>query len=164
MSKDETQKQFVIQQHTTPDGVHWDLLLEMDDCLWTWRLNTPPAEIKNQPIGAERIHDHPLRFLTYEGPVQNNTGRVTIADKGTYTIQSVIPTETLPNEMKQCAAEEPIKTTPRSGSSYLKQIPSGCLTFKLQGNILNGTYSLSKSPNTTLWTFQFQSRVTPDKH
>ena len=79
-------KKFVIQQHTTPDGVHWDLMLEMDDCLWTWRLNTPPAEIKNKPIPAERIANHPLRFLTYEGPVQNNTGSVTIADKGTYQL------------------------------------------------------------------------------
>jgi hypothetical protein len=79
-----SQKQFVIQQHTTPDGVHWDLMLEMDDTLWTWRLHVPPAEIKNKPICAERIHNHPLRFLTYEGAVQNNTGHVTIADNGTY--------------------------------------------------------------------------------
>jgi hypothetical protein len=79
-------KQFVIQEHTTPDGVHWDLMLEMDDCLWTWRLNTPPAEIKDEPIPAERIADHDMRFLTYEGPVQNNTGHVKIVDKGTYTI------------------------------------------------------------------------------
>jgi hypothetical protein len=80
------QKQFVIQQHTTPDGVHWDLMLEMEDTLWTWRLTVPPAEIGNEPVTAERIHDHPLRFLTYEGPVQNNTGRVKITDKGTYVI------------------------------------------------------------------------------
>jgi hypothetical protein len=79
-------KQFVIQQHTTANGVHWDLMLETDGTLWTWRLNTPPAEIKNKPIDAERIADHPIRFLTYEGPVQSGTGRVTIADKGTYTL------------------------------------------------------------------------------
>ena len=78
--------QFVIQQHTNPDGVHWDLMLEMEDTLWTWRLNTPPAEIGNDPISAERIGDHPKRFLTYEGPVQNNTGTVKIADKGTYAL------------------------------------------------------------------------------
>ena len=83
----ESSKQFVIQQHTAPDGVHWDLMLEMDDCLWTWRLNVPPDEIKDKPIDAERIHDHPLRFLTYEGPVQNNTGNVTITDKGTYQVK-----------------------------------------------------------------------------
>ena len=42
----------------------------------------PPADIKNEPVPAERIHDHPLRFLTYEGPVQNGTGQVTITDHG----------------------------------------------------------------------------------
>jgi hypothetical protein len=86
----DTQKQFVIQEHTTPSGVHWDLMLEMQDTLWTWRLNTPPAEIKNEPVAAERIGDHPLRFLTYQGPVQNGTGQVTIADKGTYSLREQI--------------------------------------------------------------------------
>ena len=81
-----SEKKFVIQEHTTPDGVHWDLMLEMENTLWTWRLNVPPAEIKNEAIGAERIHDHPLRFLTYEGPVQNGTGRVKIVDKGIYML------------------------------------------------------------------------------
>lgn len=79
-------RQFVIQQHTTPEGVHWDLMLEMNGCLWTWRLNVCPAEIGDKPIPAERIADHDLRFLTYEGPVQNNTGSVTIIDKGTFTM------------------------------------------------------------------------------
>ena len=126
-------KQFVIHEHTTPDGVHWDLMLEMDDCLWTWRLNTPPAEIKDEPIPAERIHDHPLRFLTYEGPVQNNAGQVTIADKGTY---NVIPTGSLPNEIRPCVTHEPIKPAPQSGSS----LPES-LILQLHGNILNGTYT-----------------------
>ncbi len=84
--KPNKKKQFVIQQHTTPDGIHWDMMLEMDDCLWTWRLNTPPAEIENKPVGAERIFDHPKRFLTYEGKIQNGTGQVEIADRGFYRI------------------------------------------------------------------------------
>ena len=117
-------------------------MLEMDDCLWTWRLNTPPAKIKNEPVSAERIGDHPLRFLTYEGPVQNNTGQVKITDKGTYT-QYVIPSE----------AEEPVQTVPQSGSSDLKKTPLESLTFELHGNILNGKHTLSKTEN-ALWTLQ----------
>ncbi|MEN8127501.1 MAG: DNA polymerase ligase N-terminal domain-containing protein [Planctomycetota bacterium] len=105
------QKQFVIQQHTTPEGVHWDLMLEADNTLWTWRLNVPPAEMGDEPIGAERIADHRLRFLTYEGPVQSNTGQVRIADKGTYTENRV-------------------------GTAH----PT-CLTLELHGTILNGTYT-----------------------
>ena len=116
-----SQKQFVISEHTTPDDVHWDLMLQMDDVLWTWRLNIPPAEIKNEPISAKRIADHPLRFLTYEGPVQNNTGHVTIADHGPYQI--------------------------------IEQIENA-LVFKSQGTILKETFSLSKTPDTPLWTLQ----------
>ena len=92
---DNTARQFVISKHTTSNGVHWDLMLEMEDALWTWRLNSPPVEIGNDPICAERIGDHPLRFLTYEGPVQNGTGQVTIADKGTYALIEQIDTALL---------------------------------------------------------------------
>jgi hypothetical protein len=152
---DNSQKKFVIQQHTTPDGVHWDLMLKKDDCLWTWRLNVPPNQIKDQSITAERIADHPLQFLTYEGPVQNGTGNVKIADKGTYT-QHVIPTETLRSGAEQCAAEEPVKTTPRNGSP-LKQNQPDCLTLNLQGALLKGTFTLTRTPNTPLWTLKRQS-------
>ena len=82
---DSTQ-QFVIQEHTTPDGMHWDLMLEMQDVLWTWRLDRVPGDINQVPVRAQRIFDHALRFLSYEGPVQNGTGRVSIFDKGAYQI------------------------------------------------------------------------------
>jgi hypothetical protein len=133
---DTAARQFVISEHTTKSGVHWDLMLEMDDGLWTWRLNVPPAEIKNKPIPAERIHDHPLRFLTYEGPVQNDTGNVKIVEKGTYILsktQGGIPTETA----------EPIETASPGNSSYLNQVPSESLIFESQGTILKGTFTLS---------------------
>lgn len=84
--KNTQEKHFVIQKHTAPNGVHWDLMLETDDALWTWRLSVPPAEIKNEPVPAERIGDHPKRFLTYEGKVQNNTGYVEIVEKGMYSL------------------------------------------------------------------------------
>ena len=77
-------KRFVIQQHSRGDDIHWDLMLEADDVLLTWRLNIPPAQITVHPTEATRIPDHPLRFLTYQGPVQNSDGNVKIADSGTY--------------------------------------------------------------------------------
>jgi hypothetical protein len=79
---------FVVQEHTTPEGVHWDLMLEQGGALLTFRLPAPPTEAASAPIAATRIHDHPLRFLTYEGPVQNNTGRVRIADGGALQVES----------------------------------------------------------------------------
>jgi len=77
---------FVIQQHSTADGVHWDLMLESDDCLQTWRLAKNPTEVASHSIEAVKIFDHPLKFLTYEGPVNEGKGRVQIAEAGTYQI------------------------------------------------------------------------------
>jgi bifunctional non-homologous end joining protein LigD len=77
---------FVIQKHSTPDGGHWDLMLQIENTLWTWRINHPPEHIQNTPITAQRIADHPLRFLTYEGSVQNYTASVKIADNGNFKI------------------------------------------------------------------------------
>ncbi len=79
-------KSFVIQEHSAPEGVHWDLMLQLGDALRTWRLSVPPEQIQNEPIPAEKIADHSLRFLSYEGPVQNNTGSVKIADRGNFTL------------------------------------------------------------------------------
>jgi hypothetical protein len=84
-------RQFVVQQHHTPDGTHWDLMLEMDGCLQTYRLDKHPCEIGSEPVNAEKIFDHPMKFLTYEGPVNNNTGKVQLVDVGGYEITSQKP-------------------------------------------------------------------------
>jgi bifunctional non-homologous end joining protein LigD len=77
-------QRFVIQEHQTPEGTHWDLMLQKEDILWTWRMDCPPADLGTAPLKLRKIADHPLRFLTYEGPVQNATGSVSIADSGDY--------------------------------------------------------------------------------
>jgi hypothetical protein len=77
---------FVIHEHSTPDGGHWDLMLQIEDTLWTWRLHHRPQHILDIPIPVEKIANHPLRFLSYEGPVQNHTGSVKITDKGNFTL------------------------------------------------------------------------------
>ncbi len=73
---------FVVQEHTTPDGVHWDLMLEQGDILTTFRLEQPPEAASDGAVPATKIFDHPMRFLTYEGPVQKGTGKVRIVDRG----------------------------------------------------------------------------------
>jgi len=75
---------FVVQEHTTPGGVHWDLMLEQGNVLTTFRLEDEPARALRHEVHAVKIFDHPPRFLTYEGPVQKGTGRVRIADSGVY--------------------------------------------------------------------------------
>ncbi len=73
---------FVIQEHTTPEGVHWDLMIEKDAALTTFRLSQSPENAREHAIEAIRIFDHSMRFLTYEGPVQKGTGKVRIVEKG----------------------------------------------------------------------------------
>jgi bifunctional non-homologous end joining protein LigD len=87
------ESRFVVQEHTTTDGVHWDLMLERQGVLATFRLEQEPARCLAHEVRAVQIFDHPLRFLTYEGPVQQGTGKVRIVDSGTY--QSRICNESL---------------------------------------------------------------------
>ena len=80
-------RRFVIQRHERQNGpVHWDLMLESEGILETYRVNKPPEEWGAAPIEAVKIFDHPLKFLTYSGPVNKGKGKVTIVDAGIYQV------------------------------------------------------------------------------
>lgn len=79
---------FVIQKHIKEADIHWDLMLESGVCLWTWRVDKGPGQILQGGAKAIKILDHPLKFLSYEGAVNNGKGNVQIADSGTYIINS----------------------------------------------------------------------------
>ncbi len=81
-------KSFVIQQHTADSGVHWDFMLESAGSLRTYRLDKPPQQLVHSLASAVKIFDHPLKFLTYEGPVNEGHGTVRLAESGTYKITS----------------------------------------------------------------------------
>jgi DNA polymerase ligase (LigD)-like protein len=72
---------YVILEHTH-QGVHFDLMLEVDGKLRTWRLATPPEA--GRAI-AEASFDHRLLYLDYEGPISGDRGHVRQWDAGTYT-------------------------------------------------------------------------------
>lgn len=86
-------RRFVIQHHQLPDGEHWDLMIEAGDVLWTWQLGSPPQALGRDPVPALRIGDHRKAYLTYEGPISGDRGRVQIAERGTCRILE--ETETL---------------------------------------------------------------------
>jgi hypothetical protein len=71
---------------------HWDLMLERHGALMTWRLAELPAAWQgaqpdaNVQLRAERIADHRLAYLDYEGPVSHNRGHVTRVDYGDFEI------------------------------------------------------------------------------
>ncbi|WP_437192740.1 DNA polymerase ligase N-terminal domain-containing protein [Planctomicrobium sp. SH527] len=76
--------QFVILTHDWPD-LHWDLMLESNGILKTWRLlSQPTAECV---IEAVPIADHRIHYLNYEGPVSMNRGSVHRFEHGDYSEQ-----------------------------------------------------------------------------
>lgn len=79
-------KKFVIQAHTLDSRIHWDFMLEWGPVLRTYRLDKSPADIAGRRAGAVKIADHPLKFLSYEGPVNDGRGSVRIVEAGTYEI------------------------------------------------------------------------------
>jgi hypothetical protein len=76
---------FVVLEHDGPRGLHWDLMLEQDQSLATWALFQPPDA--DGTIEAERLADHRLAYLDYEGPVSGGRGSVRRWDQGTYELR-----------------------------------------------------------------------------
>lgn len=72
---------YVILTHDHP-FLHWDLMLEDAGVLRTWRLLEEPAA--GRTVRAERLADHRLAYLDYEGPVSGGRGNVAQWDHGTY--------------------------------------------------------------------------------
>lgn len=67
----------LYHDHPTP---HYDFMLERQGVLWTWRV--PVLFEDGVPLVAERIGDHRLHYLAYEGPVSGDRGTVTCVDRG----------------------------------------------------------------------------------
>lgn len=77
---------FVILRHETPPGYsrasHYDLMLEQGDVLWTWACESLPSPGKS--VTAERLSDHRLAYLDYEGPVSGDRGSVKRVASGNF--------------------------------------------------------------------------------
>ena len=74
---------FVVLIHDHP-ALHWDLMLEKEAVLRTWRLERAPDEAGS--IAAEPLADHRPVYLDYEGPVSGNRGTVRRYDGGDYKL------------------------------------------------------------------------------
>jgi hypothetical protein len=78
---------FVLLRHECPPGFdapsHWDFMLEDGAALLTWRLGTLPVA-GGAPVAAERLGDHRLAYLDYEGPLSGNRGEVRRVDAGEF--------------------------------------------------------------------------------
>ena len=72
---------FVVLEHTW-NGVHWDLMLEAGERLRTWAIDEPLTP--GSELHARQLADHRRAYLTYEGPVSGQRGRVRRIDEGTF--------------------------------------------------------------------------------
>ena len=76
---------FAIHRHrTVPD--HYDCMFERGETLLTWRILTEhwPQFLEGIEVPAQRIQDHRKEYLTYEGPISCDRGRVELYDTGQY--------------------------------------------------------------------------------
>ena len=75
---------FVILRHETPADyprpAHFDLMLEQENVLWTWALEKLPAP--GESVIAERLPDHRLMYLDYEGVIAGGRGSVSRVEAG----------------------------------------------------------------------------------
>lgn len=69
---------YVVLHHTGVVPEHYDLmvLLPGAEKLLTWRILTPPETWGAAPPAAERIADHRVAYLTYEGEISGGRGQV----------------------------------------------------------------------------------------
>jgi len=78
---------YVIHYHET-EPPHYDLMLEVEETLLTWQL--VPESLNDLLAGrkatARQIQDHRKKYLTYEGPVSCDRGRVDLFDNGEYRV------------------------------------------------------------------------------
>ena len=84
---------YVVLYHELPHGSqrpsHFDFMLEMGDSLWTWAVaeEIQPGQMQT----AERLPDHRLEYLTYEGPISNDRGQVSRWDADEYVVVQQSP-------------------------------------------------------------------------
>lgn len=63
-------------------GSHWDFMLEHNGVLEAWALDGPPAP-KTTRL-AQKLPPHRMEYLTYEGPVSGDRGKVTQIISGNF--------------------------------------------------------------------------------
>jgi len=80
------QGEYVIQFHQGGKGAdHYDLMLDVGRALRTFQLPKLPGQLRtDEHVDVRPLPDHRGAYLTYEGPVGDGRGSVSIAEKGTY--------------------------------------------------------------------------------
>jgi hypothetical protein len=78
---------FVIQQHETAQGTHFDLMLDQGEDLATFQFARRPDSLaEGESLPFRRLPNHRRAYLTYEGPVSGGRGIVRIVRDGIYVV------------------------------------------------------------------------------
>ena len=82
---------FVLLRHECQES-HWDLMIAVpgEERLWTWQVQAAPRRWP-EALPAKRIADHRKAYLTYEGEISGNRGRVMRVDEGAAEILGLEP-------------------------------------------------------------------------
>lgn len=83
-SKNNMSPSFVILEHDSPRGLHFDFMLEAEGTLKTWALpHMPRPDVE---MTCEALLDHRIDYLELEGPISGGRGSVARWDHGTYIL------------------------------------------------------------------------------
>jgi hypothetical protein len=109
-------RRFVILKHAT-EPPHFDLMIEHEEGLWTWSLYRDHLPETVGELDVERIQDHRKAYLTYEGPVSGDRGRVRRVEEGTCTMGDIRPDTCFKGRFDGDTWQFPfhLKTTDRTG-------------------------------------------------
>lgn len=89
-----TQKFVVLHHLGSPEGDHFDLLVERDPTsdLETWRLPTWPIFA---PTEIKKLRDHRRAYLTFQGQISHDRGHVVRIAEGTAEVERTHPSVTI---------------------------------------------------------------------
>jgi hypothetical protein len=81
------QQAFVIHIHSGHGRSHYDLMLLRGETLATWQLLRSPVALEvGESLAARKLPDHRAAYLTYEGPLSRERGKVKRLDRGSYQL------------------------------------------------------------------------------
>ncbi len=84
---DDRAVRFVVLFHSQTEGDHYDLMIENENALATWKMLASPENSRIGDLIATRIGEHRIAYLDYEGPISGDRGHVTRHDSGTCKLE-----------------------------------------------------------------------------
>lgn len=130
-NRSEGRLKFVVQRHLATH-LHYDFRLEMDGVLKSWAVPKGPSLNVADKRLAVMVEDHPYDYRTFEGEIPEGNygaGVVEIWDEGTYEGLDA-------------------KGNPVTEHQLITDFKAGSFKFYLQGNKLQGEFSLLQMKNT----------------